>query len=308
MNLSAKKIIIDTDIGDDVDDALAVALALNSPEVELLGVTTVYKNTRMRAGLAKRLLEVYGREDIPVHQGIGMPYINKVDLNEEPNQYEAVGDDRFTEQGNAVDFIIETVMKTDDVTLIPVGPLTNIAAALEKEPAIAKRARVVLMGGIISNPYAENNILCDPEAAKIVFESGIPIVMTGLDVTLKYGLTMEHVALVNSSDKKEHKFLSKLIDLWQTKFMAIVFKMWNIPFERVAPALHDPMAVAFVINPSFFTTRKCHIKIETKGEFTRGVTVDSRNVFTGQATGFNADVCVDVDERFVEFFVNRVLK
>jgi purine nucleosidase/pyrimidine-specific ribonucleoside hydrolase len=308
--MAVRKVIIDTDIGDDVDDALALALALKSPELEVLGVTTVYKNTRLRAGLARRLLDIYGKEQIPVIAGIGLPLSEIVDCTEIPNQYEAVDADRYNNHDvEAVDFIIETVRNARDVTIIAVGPLTNIAAAIMREPDISERAKLVLMGGVVAAPYAENNIKCDPEAARIVFESGLPITMVGLDVTLNCGLDLTYVEMINTSDKGETKFLSKLIDLWQTKFMGMVFKCWGQPFEKVGPTLHDPLAVAYVINPSFLKTRRSEIKIETKGEFTRGVTVDMRNIFNGQHEGYNADVCIDADsDKFIEFFMKRILE
>lgn len=312
--MAAKKVIIDTDIGDDIDDALAIALALKSPELEVLGVTTVYKNTRLRAAIARRLLAVYGKKHIPVLPGIRMPLKEPVDCGEIPCQFEAVENDGTNDYDNndmgqnAVGFIIETVRSVEDVTLIALGPLTNIAAAIAEEPEISKRARLVLMGGVVSAPYAENNIKCDAEAARLVFESGIPITMVGLDVTLQCCLDLSHVERISSSGREEHQFLSRLIDIWQTKFMGMVFNSWGAPFERVAPTLHDPLAVAYVIEPSLLKTRRSDIKIETKGEFTRGVTVDNRNIFTGRAEGYNADVCIHVDaKRFIGFFMDRIL-
>jgi purine nucleosidase len=308
-----KKILIDTDIGDDIDDALAVVLALKSSELDLIGITTVYKNTRLRTQLALKLLQIYGRSDIPVASGTGMSFVNDADCSNIPCQLEAVEEQL---QDNctigAVDFIIDKVRNNEDVTIVTLGALTNIAHVVSKEPELIKRAKLVIMGGIISNPYAEGNINTDPEAAKIVFESGIPITMVGLDVTLKCKLTGSEVKSIEEATDYRLHFLSKLIKLWKTKYLAPILKGWGMDidennFETDIP-LHDPLAVGYLVDCNLFQTKKAKILIETKGEYTRGVTVDSMNVFTGQPNGYNAEVCTDVDsERFVELFMNRVL-
>jgi purine nucleosidase len=311
--IKIRKIIIDTDIGDDIDDALAVVLALKSPEIDLIGITTVYKETKLRAQLALKLLHMYGRSDIPVSVGTGMPLINKADCSAVPCQFEAV-EEWFKDNCSLIasDFIIDKVRSNEDVTIVTIGALTNVAQAIIKEPELMKRAKLVIMGGIISIPFPEGNINTDPEAAKIVFESGIPIAMVGLDVTLKCSIDSKQVVAIDKASDIRLQFLSKLIALWKTKYLAPILKNWGMTinennFDTSIP-LHDPMAVGFLIDESLFKTKKAKILIETKGEYTRGVTVDSINVFTGQPNGYNADVCIDVDsERFVELFMNRIL-
>jgi purine nucleosidase len=290
-----------------------VVLALKSPEIDLIGITTVYKNTKLRAQLALKLAGMYGRSDISVAAGSGMPFVNKADCSSIPCQMEAVEEQL---RGNcsleAADFIIDKVKNNEDITIVTIGTLTNVANAIAKEPVVMKRARLVIMGGIISNPFPEGNINTDPEAAKIVFESGIPITMVGLDVTLKCSLDSKQVKSIEGACDNRIQFLSKLISLWKSKYLAPILKSWGMVidennYETNIP-LHDPMAVGFLIDESFFKTKKAKILIETKGEYTRGVTVDSINVFNGQPNGYNADVCIDVDaERFVELFMKRIL-
>lgn len=313
MWIKIRKIIIDTDIGDDIDDALAVVLALKSHEIDLIGITTVYKNTKLRAQLALKLIEMYGRRDIPVAAGNGMPLVNKADRSSIPCQLEAVKEQL---QDNcslaAADFIIDKVKNNEDITIVTVGALTNVAQAITKEPEVMKRAKLVVMGGIISNPFPEGNINTDPEAAKIVFESGIHITMVGLDVTLKCSIDSNQVRAIDEASDIRLQFLSKLIKLWKTKYLAPILKNWGMDIDEnnfdTSIPLHDPMAVGFLIDESLFKRKKAKILIETKGEYTRGATVDSINVFTGQPNGYNADICIDVDsERFVELFMNRIL-
>jgi purine nucleosidase len=308
-----RKVIIDTDIGDDIDDALAIALALKSPEIELVGITTVYKNTELRKQLALKLLKIYGRSDIPAAAGIGMPLINRVDCTSVPCQFEAV--EELIEDicsMNAVDFIIDSLRNNNNITIITIGALTNLAAAIIKEPEIMKKANLVMMGGIVTNPYPEGNINTDPEAARIVFESGMAITMVGLDVTLKCSMNEEHVRKLFESRDSRHQFLSRLIKIWNVKYLVPILRGWGMEIDeekfQASPALHDVLAVGFLIGSTLFKTRPAKILVETRGEYTRGVTVESINVFNGKANGYNADVCIDVDaERFLELIIERII-
>ena len=290
-----RDIIIDTDVGDDIDDALALALALNSPELNIRGITTVFRNTDLRTQLALKLLKTFRRDDIPVARGIAKPIMEQWDTTLIPNQCALLDEEiEYNCNLHAVDFIIEEVMKQDNIVLVPIGPLTNIAAAIIKKPSIVHNTQIVMMGGMANVPYPEWNIVCDPEAAAIVFNSGIPITMVGLDVTLKCRLNEEQLNQINKSNNEQHNFLSSLIDVWMKT-------------SGILPILHDPLALAVLIDPSLVETQDMHIKVETKGEFTRGVTVDSVNVFTGERQKPNANVCVDVDaDRFIDLFLERV--
>lgn len=288
-------IIIDTDIGDDIDDALAIALALNSPELNLIGVTTVFGEVEVRTKLALKLLKTFGRDDIPVATGIGKPIMEKRRTHI-PNQAEVLKEnEKLPEPSrfNAIDLIISTVMDSkDEVILVPIGALTNIGIAIAQEPKLAQKAKIVLMGGVFSwQQGAEYNIHCDPEAARIVFESGAKIVMVGLDVTLRCRLNKEQVQRIRERQTPTTSLLSDMISAWQGE-----------EGKEVYPILHDPLAVGVTFDPSLVKLEPKQVNVETKGEFTRGFTV-SRNSNTP-----NAEVCVDVEaERFVNLFMERIL-
>lgn len=292
-----KKIMIDTDIGDDIDDALAISLTLNSPELELIGLTTVYKNTRIRTKLALQLLQAYGRLDIPVATGIGAPLVNKVDTDSIPCQW---ADDYENIHANceqhAVDFLIEQAAKHPDVTIVAIGPLTNIASAVIKAPDIMKQVDIVMMAGMYSTPYPEWNVVCDPEAARIVFDAGLKLSMVGLDVTLQCRLSDEDVARIKNAAVSEVHFLSRLLTQWMDS-------------SKHLPILHDPLTVAYLSHPELLEMKRKRILVEYKGEYTRGVTVEQQDVFFGRPVETNVNVAVNVDHnRFIEMFMQRLFR
>jgi inosine-uridine nucleoside N-ribohydrolase len=192
-----KNILIDTDIGDDIDDALAIGFALNCPEVRVKAITTVYGDTETRAKLVLKLLKTFNREDIPLGVGIRKPLFSKEDIG--PINQAAVLDEKevlpVLSRHNAVDLIVSKVDSCRDLIIVPIGALTNIATALMKEPNLAKKAKLVMMGGVVNSQRAEYNVSCDPEAARIVFKSGIEIIMVGLDVTMRCQLRRVAVAV-----------------------------------------------------------------------------------------------------------------
>jgi purine nucleosidase len=289
-----EKIIIDTDIGDDIDDVLAIAFALNSPEIDVVGITTVCKNTCLRARMASGLLRKMGRLDIPVAAGIGKPLINEFDLNEVPWHYiKDVDNEEPSYKGDAVDFIIEKLASSEgDITIVPIGPLTNIAAVLIKAPEVKKKIkRIVLMGGAYYIHDNEWNIVCDPEAARIVFESGVEIVGVGLDVTFKCILPKNEIDRIKNHGTPATDFLYKLIEIWN----------WPTLY------LHDPLAVAVAFDESLVKLDKSIIKVETRGEFTRGTTFNKK-LPSDQDIESKTRVCSEVDsERFVKLFIERIL-
>jgi len=294
-----KRVIIDTDIGDDIDDALAIALALSSCELDVVGITTVFRNTTLRAKLARKLLDVFDRPDIPVFKGIEKPILNDWDKSLIPPQVEAVKEDIIVDdKTSAVDFIVEKIMNSNErITLITIGPLTNIATAIIKEPRLKDKTSIYMMGGMYSQAFPEWNIYCDPEAARVVFSSGIHITMIGLDVTLKCRLDRNSLDRIYSSESKNVRFLTELIKIWQEGN------------EDRYPILHDPLAVASFINPEFVKRKNMGIVIETRGEFTRGVTVVTDSPYGTRNRNSNVDVCIDVDSKgFIEFFLDRILR
>lgn len=295
-----RKIIIDTDIGDDIDDALAISFALNSPEVEVIGITTVFRNTDARAKIAGKLLKLTER-DIPVYAGCKQPIINREDDLQIPCQYSKDMDDfTYNKEIHAVDYIINTVMESEsDITLVPIGPLTNIGMALLKCPELKEKLKeIVLMGGCFYSHYNEWNIFCDPEAARIVFESGIPIKAIGLDITLKCRLYESDLDMIYKSNSPVTKFLSELIKRWRDTTKSL-------------PILHDPLAVCAVFNNSIFEMQNEKIVVETKGEYSRGTTFNKTglNWSTNKRTvDSHIKVAKNVDaDAFVKMFMERIL-
>lgn len=299
-----KDVIIDTDIGDDIDDAYAMAFALNSPELNLKAVTTVFGNVEARTKLALKLLKTFGREDIPVATGIGKPFLERTfraqATEQIPNQAKVLVEGEplpKTSPKHAVDLIISTVMDAkEEVTIIPVGPLTNIATAIIKEPKLVEKAKLVVMGGVTSKPLAEHNIRCDPEAARVIFESDIGITMVGLDVTMKCKLNEKDLANLKSRGLATTNLLADMTEA----FMEAASKHWG---RKTYPILHDPLAVAVSFKPNLVKTQPKMVKVETQGEFTRGFTVAS------DSDKPNAQMCIDVDSpRFLKLFMDRILR
>ena len=293
-----QKIILDTDIGDDIDDALALAFAIMSDKIEILGVTTVFRNAEQRAELACCLLETLGRTDIPVYAGIGktllqsIPDWEQVAATHQPRQMEVLKKQQPSIQpkpGNAVDFIIDTVMQSaGDITLVPIGPFTNIAAAFTLEPHLAQKTQIVMMGGATDRVRPEWNALCDPEATRIVLGTGVPITMVGLDVTTKCVMSYEQVKTIGSVDRPINQICFELIHLWGG----------NNPEPR--PTLHDPLAVATLIDPTLCGTQEMRIEVETGADYLRGATVP----IAGEP---NTSVCTSVEAtRFMDYFVKTL--
>lgn len=301
--MEKRKIIIDTDPG--VDDTMAIFFALESPQLEVIGLTTIFGNvhTVQATDNALSLLELAGRSDIPVAKGADEPIASvfrgpaavvhgdygQGDIRLPPPTTRAVSE-------HAAVFIIEQVMAAPgEITLVPVGPLTNIALALRLEPRIADRVReVVLMGGAALapgnvNPAAEANISNDPEAADLVFSAGWPVTMVGLDVTLKVNMTPEHLAVYGQSQKATSQHIAKITPLYQ-KFI-----------EGLYPGLrgihvHDSTAISYLRDPSLFTVRQCPVVVETQG-ISRGKTwvwTESQLVYPWSERPL-ANICVGVD-------------
>ena len=282
-------IILDTDIGDDVDDALALAIALNSAEIDLRGVTTVFRDAPRRALLAQQILQLFNRE-IPVRAGCSKPLL--LSWDELPGganlgkQFEALDSSlQYEEKQHAVDFIIETAEQFDEenpLTICPIGPLTNIALLLAKAPEIMPKIRIVLMGGWWSEANAEWNIKCDPEAAAMVFNSGVNLTMVGIDVTRQCVLSEAQVEQFKEAGTPRAKFLYDLIKLWHHKV-----------------TLHDPLTLLTLFDDCVQFENK-GIKVELCGE-KRGCTVE-----IGGAPNCRVAVAVDVD-RAVNLFMERAL-
>ena len=285
-------VIFDTDIGDDIDDALALALALQSPELDVRLVTTVVDDVDSRTRLAWKELGLYRRHDVAVATGASQPLLDPVRIDKAPQFELLTPADTAPEAAHrhAAEVIVETLMRSPDkITVIPVGPLTNIALALRLEPRIAlKIERIVLMGGAFKLLYPEYNIQRDRAAAQIVFSSGVPITAVGLDVTLKCKLQGSDLERLKKANNPASRFLMQLIELWQK----------GDPTQY--PTLHDPLAVAAAIRPNLIETQVGAVNVETSSPLTNGMTVFRQGTGTTQ-------VATDVNVRaFLDMFIERL--
>lgn len=260
-------IIFDTDIGGDIDDALALALALQSPELNVLAVTTVTDDTVGRARVAWKELGFYARQDVPLAVGADETLLEPRANRPAPAQFKVLTPQDTLPapaRQRAVDLIIKTLLASPrKVTLVPVGPLTNIALALKTEPRIKEKIeRIVLMGGSFDLLVPEYNIIRDPIASAIVFNSRVPITAVGLDVTLKCKLAGADLERLRKADHPASRFLVQLIELWQ-----------GGQSDRY-PTLHDPLAVAVAFLPSLVETQLGWAEVEIYGTtLTRGLTI-----------------------------------
>jgi inosine-uridine nucleoside N-ribohydrolase len=271
------RVIIDTDPG--VDDALALLLAMRSPELKIEGITPVAGNVPLELGLpnALRMVEIAGRTDIPVAPGASAPLLRRLVTATYAHGENGLGGAVFPEPKTkpiaepAADFIGRIVRKyPGEVTLIPIGPLTNIATALKLDTELAGMVRgIVMMGGSLSGgnitPAAEFNIYVDPEAARIVFQSGVPITMVGLDATRKTSLTEEHVHTLEAAQSPVSQAAAK-----------IGRNAINHNHEQgflIGPNMHDSLAVAAFLDPSILTFKEYYVDVEVYGELTAGETL-----------------------------------
>ena len=213
----AVPVIIDTDIGDDIDDALALAMALRSPEVELLAVTTVFQRAELRARLALLLLEAYGRPEIPVHVGADRPLLGSVRPDWAPNQAGALegGPVGSPAAGHAAEILVREGMRRDDLVLVAVGAMTNVALAFALEPRLAERVRVVAMAGAWDRGGPEWNVQCDPEAVAAVLAAGARVDFVGLDVTTKVVLRDRDLRTLASARGAAEQALTRFVRAWQ---------------------------------------------------------------------------------------------
>ncbi len=280
ITLGAQKIIIDTDPGQ--DDAVAILLALASPdEIEVLGITAVAGNVplSLTERNARIVCELAGRPDIAVYAGCDRPLRRKLVTAEHVHGKTGLDGPELPEpkiklqEKHGVDFIIDTILQEPEnsVSLCPLGPLTNIASAILKQPKIVSRIKqIVLMGGAyfeVGNitPTAEFNIFVDPDAAKIVFEAGIDMVAMPLDVT--------HKALVTGERNEAFRRLKSPVGIAVAEMTDFFERFDKEKYGSSGAPLHDPCVTAYLINPKIFSGKKINVEIETKSELTLGMTV-----------------------------------
>jgi purine nucleosidase len=287
--------IIDTDIGDDIDDAFAIALALQSPDVKILGITTAWGNTPLRARLAARFLQDTGHADIPVAVGIEK-YPSKGTLNFTQAKYAERGPER--EWPRAVDFLLQQIREhPGEITLVEIGPETNLGALIDRDAAtFRKLRRAVLMGGSVYRGYdafayptgpphaqPEWNILCDPEAARKVFASGVPLYVMPLDSTQIKLQELERARIFSSG--------TPLSDA-----LTLLYHQWAYSTKQDTPTLFDAVAAGYAIRPELCPTQPMRLRVEEDG---------STKLENGAP---NAQVCVKSDsDTFLQFYMARIL-
>lgn len=305
------KIILDCDPGH--DDAVAMLLAAGSPEIELLGITTVGGNQTLdKVTHNTQVVATIADINAPIYRGVTRPLVRPVEVAEdihgdtgmEIHKYELPEPTKQVEDTHAVDFIIDTIMNNEpgSVALVPTGPLTNIALAVRKEPRIAERVKeVVLMGGgyHVGNwtAVAEFNIKIDPEAAHIVFNEKWPLTMVGLDLTHQALATPEIEAKFNELGTDVADFVVALFDAFRKNYQDAQ------GFDN--PPVHDLCAVAYLVDPTVFTTRKAPLDVELYGALTTGMTVaDFRAPAPADCT---TQVAVDLDfDKFWNMVIDAV--
>src|SRR5579883_738048 len=304
------KIILDCDPGH--DDAVALLLAARHPAIDLLAVTTVAGNQSVDKTTrnALKVLALANLRHIPVARGMDRPLVRPA--KHAPDIHGASGMDGPSVPEpdfeplatHAVDLLIELLLNSDgDITLVPTGPLTNIAAAMRKQPAILPKIKAIsLMGGAIGlgnvTPKAEFNIYADPEAAALVFASGCPLTVSTLEVTHQALATEEVVARLRSARRRVASFVADLLVFFAETYRTV--------FGFTAPPLHDPCAVAAVIEPDILKADMMHVEIETSGTWTTGSMVcDVHNVLglpANARVGYGLEV-----ERFWEMVLETIL-
>ena len=290
-NLRPRRLVLDTDIGDDIDDALALALICNSPELELLGVTTVFRDAPRRALLARDVLRRFGAPDVPVRAGVSQPLLRP--WSEIPwggaqvgRQFEALDPDLCWEESeHAVDFLARQCAHSarcgEKLLVAAIGPLTNIALLLARYPETAAQLELLIMGGQWSERFAEWNIFCDPEAAAIVFRSGAPLQIVGLDVTLQCLLSDGDIERLRQTNEKT-RFLAELVALWGHQV-----------------TLHDPLTLLSLVEDC--------VKFEAK-RLQIGLCGDERALTIEVGGAPNCQIAVAVDApRAVAAFMRRII-
>jgi purine nucleosidase len=284
-----QKVIIDTDIGDDVDDAFALALAVRSPELQILGVMTTFGDTGERAKLVDRFLGEVGRSDIPV--AVGVPTTSKTPFTQ--LAYAEGGHFAKLSHPNAVDFMLEQIERyPGEITLVAIGPLMNVGALIDKDPkAFRKLKRVVMMGGSVKRGYddlgyslprgpdAEWNIVNDIPAAQKLLASGVPIYMMPLDSTQLKLDEVKRALLFRQGTPV-------------TDQLTLLYHEWG----QETPTLYDPMTVSYILNPSLCPVEPMRIRVDEKG-FTRA-----------EAGAANVEVCLRSEpDDFFHFYLGRLI-
>jgi purine nucleosidase len=303
-NQPIKRVLFDTDMGTDVDDCLALALVLASPELQLEGVTCVYGDVRLRAQITAKLLRLAGRSEVPIFLGAERPLLDLRPIfwpGHEGKGLLTPADPPFAAPAqHAVDYLIETVLANPgEIHLLAIGPLTNVALALRKAPQMAGAlGSLMIMGGALRGPgqwhlpYGEHNIVCDPEAAHVIFTSGAPITLVPLDVTTQVWIDQAGAARIRAAGSAWHTAVAYQVALYPR------FAQTGTTF------LHDPLAASLLVDPTLAEYQSLHIAVELGGRLAAGATLVRQPNAEHPA---NAQVAIGVArERFVAWFVERI--
>ena len=312
--MTARKVIIDCDPGQ--DDAVALFLAMSSPdELDILGVTTVAGNVPLELTQrnARMMCDIAGLTDLPVYAGCERPMVLEpitaeyIHGNTGIDGVDVFEPDTPLQQGHAVDFIIETLLAADKeaVTLVPTGPMTNVATAIQREPAILESIQeIVAMGGAMReggnrSPSAEFNVLVDPHAADIVYNSGKPVTALGLDVTHQVLSTRERVARMRALDNA--------VAVATADMLSFFHRYDTKKYGSEGAPLHDPCTIAWLLRPDLFATRRCNLSVEKESELTLGHTaVDFWHVTDRP---HNVDWAYEVDaDGFYDLLIERLAR
>lgn len=304
------RIILDCDPG--IDDAMAILLALRSDRLQLEAITTVAGNVEVDLATTNvlRVLEVAGAEKIRVARGMAKPLLRDLTTATEVHGLDGLGNTNMPPPKSralpihAVDLLVSQIMKKPgEITLVALGPLTNVAMAITKEPRLKECVKeVVIMGGAVTVPgnvtsQAEFNVYVDPEAARIVLNSELPITLVGLDVTRKTLLTPAHLKRIEKTSSGVSRFLGRIA----RHYMSFYKRTRGVE----GCALHDPLAVGVAFDRSLVRTQRMLLDVETRGELCLGRTVQLPSPVAGRETG--VEVCLEVDsERFLEAFVQAL--
>ena len=308
---AGRRIIIDTDPGQ--DDAVAVLLALASPELDVVGITTVAGNVPLALTQrnARIMCDLAGRTDVPVYAGSVRPMVRDLITAEYVHGRTGIdGTEVFEpetplQDAHAVDFLVDTIMAEEPgtITLCPLGPLTNIGQALVREPGIAGRIeQIVLMGGGFfeggnTTPAAEFNIYVDPHAADVVFRSGVPITMMPLDVTHRALILPRHLERFGALGTRVGDAVHGMLEFYE-RYDVDKYGLEGGP-------LHDPCVIAYLLAPSLFEGRSVHVEVEISSELTMGMTVVDWWGMTGLTP--TATVMREIDaDGFFDLLVERI--
>lgn len=253
------KLFIDTDIGGDVDDALALTAALRSENVQLVGVSTVYLRPEWRAQVACNVISQCGAAPVPVAAGCGAPLCGAWDERNIPDTGVVPEAPYALSDLHGSDLLLQCARENPNMSILAIGPLTNLALALMKDREALSGCTLYIMGGQVNNAQPEWNILCDPESANIVLNSGLRMYLVPFDVTKLSSFSQAEVDEISGTAHRD--FLRGMMNAFTCKFGFL-------------PIMHDPMAFAMAVKPELFTFRRSRIAVELRGTLTRGSLVD----------------------------------